>query len=754
MGGTTKKLSSGVFELNHWAPGDRMRIQVNGSNLSNVKTKIRLKVVMQGDLAGALTLKVYRNGFDQDPSLAAIGKRTLVTEWADVEAGVNPGNFGVDVHFVNHGTEITSNAEGIDNQYQDRSANIIITYEAVQGNANVEDSLLEKANTILATNAALGEPNKTMYDALTDLDTATAGMKAQMLEAGYLWGADEDLFYEAADVPTGMEYRYFKPSATLDATYSTYAYNWFGVDTVNLVGKGFDMGDVESTTIGTINYTGVANTPRTNIIRGNTNVNINIDAPLDTVYHYGEALHVVITAVANQSYHEFGNTKFIEIASGRVALEKEAEVSQLHFVYDDTNKKFNDIIVAYEPTVTLPKFSRDKVALADIQSAPKLVVELQNSVVKEEAESDYIWLYQEGLKEQMRVTDVANPTPEELAAAPKSTDESVANKTSSTAEQIANNIAGNDSYADLVSNGEVNENGSIKEEVVSTIVKDSGLTEQEKATAVKKYVQQDCDHEGYTFTPYNNYWRIENEKYEFYEVRVCDECGQKYTHHHSVHDDMYCSTCEHMIPLVIDTFNIGQSGLNQEEIADLLNHDCTGLTLNENFTLGFDGEPANLYNLPYVACFNDGTTLNLLKDYEHAQNFANYNVDFTLEFNIDIDINALNLAGSYSGMYFSIQPSFSDEYRVIDKHTEIPVIGTVAGGYSPITYSYLGGVNFMCGLDINPDKMSSNYSAYFEEKLDEATVTLRLEMYEGQDRDNRLIVNTMTIPLNIILGTN
>ena len=483
MGGTTKKLSSGVFELNHWAPGDRMRIQVNGSNLSNVKTKIRLKVVMQGDLAGALTLKVYRNGFDQDPSLAAIGKRTLVTEWADVEAGVNPGNFGVDVHFVNHGTEITSNAEGIDNQYQDRSANIIITYEAVQGNANVEDSLLEKANTILATNAALGEPNKTMYDALADLDTAQAGMKAQMLEAGYLWSVEDDQFATEAQAATKKN-EYFKVYDSMPdtQTYSIYASDSWETTSVGVDGVGFDAGDVANI-ITKVSYTNTSGSAKTNIIRTNSlDTEVEVNAPTDVVKHYGDAKKVTIEAVAGNSYHEYGRVAIVDIANGRIALEETAEVTQIHFTA--TQDEFNDITVAYDQAVELPKFSRD--AVAEIPAKGKLVVKLENDVDETKADTDYLWLYQQGLVQQIRVSnnDIS-------AGTVKATDIGVSADTTKVANDIANSIkpgavytaaqieAGQVASADVVEHGVATEDkteyiDNVVEEVISEDAKDKG----------------------------------------------------------------------------------------------------------------------------------------------------------------------------------------------------------------------------------------------------------------------------------------
>ena len=48
---------------------------------------------------------------------------------------------------------------------------------------------------------------------------------------------------------------------------------------------------------------------------------LTVDAPLDTVIHYGEANFVNITAVAGHSFHEFGKVDVLSITSGRVVIE-------------------------------------------------------------------------------------------------------------------------------------------------------------------------------------------------------------------------------------------------------------------------------------------------------------------------------------------------------------------------------------------------------------------------------------------------
>ena len=471
IGGTTKKQQDGTFALGKWAPGDRAQIKVTAANASTVKAKVRLKAVLSGELAGALVVKIGNDEFTT-VDLATQGARTLVTDWLDYNPGSNPANFGIEVSFPNVGTEITSRDEGENNLYQGKSASLLVTYEAVQANASVTSSLLERANTILATNSVKEGANATFSQALSDF---TAEMKAELIASPYVYGIEEDQFYETSSVEQGQEYRYFKPMSSDDASgYSIYAKSDWATASVDLVGRGFDAGDANG--ISSVSYVGIENTPRTNyIVTNSLNTSITVNAPLDTIYHYGDAANVNIIAAANQSYHEFGYVPFITVKNGRVALEKDSKVDRMHFAYDAQNEKFDDIVVAYEPTVELPSFSRDTLDVASIPATGKLVVELQDSTEKAQAKSDFVWLYQQGLKEQIRVSETA-----EAAGEVKSTDQGVAAKTAQVAEDIANTLQqGYEPTQEQIASGTVD----------TAKVEEKGLTEEEKAEAVEQVVE-------------------------------------------------------------------------------------------------------------------------------------------------------------------------------------------------------------------------------------------------------------------------
>ena len=55
--------------------------------------------------------------------------------------------------------------------------------------------------------------------------------------------------------------------------------------------------------------------------------NLTVNAPNADVYHYGEAVEVVINAVASASYHEFGSVEKLEVLKGRVVVEATGSIS-------------------------------------------------------------------------------------------------------------------------------------------------------------------------------------------------------------------------------------------------------------------------------------------------------------------------------------------------------------------------------------------------------------------------------------------
>ena len=174
------------------------------------------------------------------------------------------------------------------------------------------------------------------------------------------------------------------------------------------------------------------------VIRTNSlNTELNVNASKDSIDHYGLVGVVSIEKIASSSYHEYDTANLIQVANGRVALEKGSDVSRIHLAA--TNGNFDDITVAKATNVDMPDFSRDPV---EIPTEGKLVVALQEGTADASAEKDYVWLTAVGVYEQVTL-GTADAAGTNYAAESGNAEQKEA------AAQIANNITatiGDDSY--------------------------------------------------------------------------------------------------------------------------------------------------------------------------------------------------------------------------------------------------------------------------------------------------------------------
>ena len=109
--------------------------------------------------------------------------------------------------------------------------------------------------------------------------------------------------------------------------YSIYLKTNFEITSENLFTNLKTGLDVGNNTIESIKYIG--SETKEALIRTNGGT-LTINAGQDSVYHYGSADKIVVIAVANNSYHEFGEVKGnIEIESGHVQVESVAKVSTI-----------------------------------------------------------------------------------------------------------------------------------------------------------------------------------------------------------------------------------------------------------------------------------------------------------------------------------------------------------------------------------------------------------------------------------------
>ncbi len=232
------------------------------------------------------------------------------------------------------------------------AAVLIPTFLTLVQTANVsaDIQLVTNLNKIMAMQDALDGRNATMHDALAD--AAANGYDVTRLTPtsngnDIVWDQSADRFalvqkaesgsveilyskekedkkeYAANEVHTLWKI-YDEVPAPDEQSYSVYYNGSAELATVE-VKVGFDAG--KCTGIETLSYVRTNAEAAQDVIFRTNGGTLTVDAKLDTVKHYGMADCVKITAVANESYHEFGMVKGnIEVASGRVVVAEGAKV--------------------------------------------------------------------------------------------------------------------------------------------------------------------------------------------------------------------------------------------------------------------------------------------------------------------------------------------------------------------------------------------------------------------------------------------
>ncbi len=122
LGGTAVyDAESNTLTLEKVAPADRVELNVNIENLSNIVTSYRIKVAFTGELGSGLVAKITFPG-ETDATVLSTGDTT--SEWARFDADADTVTVPVSI-------ELTAEAG---NEYKNAVGDIIITVEAVQAN--------------------------------------------------------------------------------------------------------------------------------------------------------------------------------------------------------------------------------------------------------------------------------------------------------------------------------------------------------------------------------------------------------------------------------------------------------------------------------------------------------------------------------------------------------------------------------------------------------------------------------------------
>ena len=218
------------------------------------------------------------------------------------------------------------------------AAVLIPTFSNLVRKANVssDTALVKNLNTALAANV---EGNDTMSEALEsakDFGFDVAKIQAKATGNKILWDSKNDCFvYQDSDksslvyIPDSKKiepekYDLWVISNKVDTEYSTYLYGE-NIPTSVTTNKGIDTGGY------TVNVEYVNTSGNEQVVTISTNGGVlKVNAPLDSVMHYGESSQIEIIAIKDASFHEFGRTDLISITSGKVQVEAGATVDAIH----------------------------------------------------------------------------------------------------------------------------------------------------------------------------------------------------------------------------------------------------------------------------------------------------------------------------------------------------------------------------------------------------------------------------------------
>lgn len=325
------------------------------------------------------------------------------------------------------------------------SAVLIPTFMNLVSKANEasDQSLVKNLNTVLSVAEADAEKRYEKPQNPTDMFNILKAegylgetlIKNQKSEKKIFYNLDTNRFLLEENIDSTVAkdtyWEFVKKNADFDNTNGYSKYLFTETSGAFTVYSGIDTGENDDIT--EIKYFEAA-ISKTAIIRTDSfDTSVEINAPHDDVKHYGKAGSVNIIAVKGSSYHENGTVAFLEIANGRVALEKTSSVDHIHLTKSVVNEveKFNNITIAKADNVDMPQFSRDPI---DIPTEGRLVVALQEGTANPTAQKEYVWLTAVGIYEQVTVSNSDSSAGNNYAADSENDDQKAA------AAQIANNI--------------------------------------------------------------------------------------------------------------------------------------------------------------------------------------------------------------------------------------------------------------------------------------------------------------------------
>ena len=231
------------------------------------------------------------------------------------------------------------------------AAVLIPTFANLIKRANVskDNQLVRNLNTALLADKAINGKHETMYSALqavadSGFDIAKINDK-KAADNEILWDSVNDVFCyrdgkdvedikyipDAPKAEFVSPYQYWIIASEPNKTYSTYLYNYKGAD-LSAVTTGLDVGNENVTSIAYDTHERTTGDSQTVVIRTNSAATeLIVNAPSDTVKHYGAVGTVHVIAVDDENcYEENGKAAFTQIDSGKYKTNATAEVELLY----------------------------------------------------------------------------------------------------------------------------------------------------------------------------------------------------------------------------------------------------------------------------------------------------------------------------------------------------------------------------------------------------------------------------------------
>ena len=277
-----------------------------------------------------------------------------------------------------------------------------------------DTSLVRELNEALAEDRVSNEHN-TMTDVLKvaqDYGFVVANLNAKAKNNEILWDSKNDVFcyfndgkveylpdsvIDSKKITSESEYymlwKIYNEAPTVadgkvQSAYSIYVANQAVADAIE--GKTVDVGiDYGPAAISQVTYANTGAVKENVVICTNSDSStLIINAPSDNVHHYGALGALDIEKANTASYHENGKVSYVEIAYGRIVLEKGADIEEIH-INKKTDSTFDTVIIANNGGAEeLPqRITRDAVTVA----IETLVVKVESN-----GQSENVYVYADG----------------------------------------------------------------------------------------------------------------------------------------------------------------------------------------------------------------------------------------------------------------------------------------------------------------------------------------------------------------------